>query len=87
MLELYQIEACPHCAKVRRKLGDLGLDWIARSVPEDRSKREVVERITGQRLVPVLVDPQNAMVVTESDDICAYLEEVYGSEATPAPPE
>jgi len=78
MLELYQFEACPHCAKVRRKLEELRLDWVARSVPEDHARRERVEGISGQPSVPVLVDPENAMIVTESDDICAYLDETYG---------
>lgn len=83
MLELYQFEGCPHCAKVRRKLSELGLDWIARSVSADRSKRQRVEAVSGQPLVPVLVDPGQAMIVTESDDICAYLDETYGAGAAP----
>ena len=84
MLELYQFESCPDCAKVRRKLHDLALDWIARDVPEDRSQRDRVTRVSGQLLVPVLLDPEHGMVVTEADDICAYLEETYGSGGAPA---
>jgi glutathione S-transferase len=86
MLELYQFEACPHCAKVRRKLHELGLDWVCRDVPEDRSRRERVERISGQPLVPVLLDPEHGMIVTEADDICAYLEETYGARPASPPP-
>lgn len=78
MLELYQYESCPFCVKVRRKLTELGLDWIARTVPTDLSQRERVVQISGQKLVPVLVDPDNRMIITESDDICAYLDETYG---------
>jgi glutathione S-transferase len=81
MLELYQFEACPHCARVRRKLSELGLDWISREVPVDRSERQRVEAISGQPLVPVLADPDHNMVVTESEDICAYLDEIYGPRA------
>ena len=81
MLELYQFESCPHCAKVRRKLSDLGLDWISRTVPVDRSERQRVEAISGQPLVPVLADPEHNMVVTEAEDICSYLDEVYGPRA------
>jgi len=78
MIELYQFESCPQCAKVRRKLSDLGLDWISRTIDSDRSERERVITVSGQPLVPVLVDADHNMVVTESDDICAYLDEVYG---------
>jgi len=84
MIELYQFESCPHCAKVRRKLDELGLDWISRTVSSDRSERERVEAISGQRLVPVLTDPEHNMVVTESEDICAYLDEIYGPGAAPS---
>jgi glutaredoxin 3 len=81
MLELYQFEGCPFCAKVRRKLGDLELDWVSRTIPPPMSRRERVLSISGQPLVPVLVDPEHRMIVTESDDICAYLEEQYGPDA------
>lgn len=85
MLELFQFEECPHCAKVRRKLHELGLDWVSREVPEDRSKRDRVIRISGQPLVPVLLDPEHSMVVTEADDICAYLDETYGPGTATSP--
>ncbi len=78
MIELYQFESCPHCAKVRRKLSDLELDWISRTVPADRGRRERVRAISGQILVPVLADTEHNMVVTEADDICSYLDETYG---------
>jgi glutathione S-transferase len=79
VIELYQHELCGACSRVRRKLTDLGLDWISRTVSPSISKRERVVELTGQPLVPVLVDPDNRMVVTESHDICAYLDEIYGT--------
>jgi len=85
MLELYQFESCSYCAKVRRKLEELRLDWISRTIPVDRGERERVIAISGQPLVPVLADPDHNMVVTESDDICAYLDEMYGPDSKAAP--
>jgi len=81
MLELYQFESCSPCARVRRKLEELELDWVSRIVPESTERRERVIAISGQPLVPVLVDVDHKMIVTDSDDICAYLEETYGSGA------
>lgn len=79
MLELYQFEGCPYCSKVRKQLGKLGIDFIARSVdPNDRSR---VEEISGQTNVPVLKDPNTETVMPESDDIVDYLKEEYGSES------
>ncbi|MGH9867366.1 MAG: glutathione S-transferase N-terminal domain-containing protein [Candidatus Polarisedimenticolia bacterium] len=77
MLELFQYENCPDCHRVREKLSDLMLDFVARQVAPDQALRTHVELVTGQRDVPVLIDPENAMVVTEADDIIAYLEETY----------
>lgn len=77
MLELFQYEACPDCRRVREKLSSLMLDYVARQVSPDPAQRTRVELATGQREVPVLVDPERAMVVTEADDIIAYLDETY----------
>jgi glutaredoxin 3 len=77
MLELYQSESCGACSRVRRKLDQLGLDWITRTVSPYTNMRQRVVEITGQPLVPVLVDPDKKMVVTESLDICDYLDENY----------
>ena len=77
MLELYQFENCPFCARVRQKLDQLGLDWISRTVPAPSNMRQRVLEISGQPLVPVLVDTDKKIVVTESSDICDYLDEQY----------
>lgn len=85
MLELYQYEGCGACSRVRRKLTELGLDWISRTVPPGRGRRELLVELTGQPEVPVLVDPDHRMVVTEAHDICDYLDETYGSGDTGSP--
>lgn len=85
MLELYQYEGCGDCSRVRRKLTELGLDWISRTVPPGTSGRERVLGLTAQVEVPVLVDPDHRMIVTEAHDICAYLDEVYGSSGEGGP--
>ncbi|MFB6100468.1 MAG: glutathione S-transferase N-terminal domain-containing protein [Candidatus Nanohalobium sp.] len=76
LLELYQFEGCPYCGKVRSKLTELGIDFIARQV--DKNDRSKVEEVSGQTNVPVLVDPNTDTVMPESDDIVEYLEEHYG---------
>ena len=81
MLELFQYENCPDCRRVREKLTALMLDFVARQVSPDPAQRTRVELATGQREVPALVDPENAMVVTEADDIVAYLEETFSEKS------
>ncbi|MEF8783111.1 MAG: glutathione S-transferase N-terminal domain-containing protein [Haloarculaceae archaeon] len=77
-LELYELQSCPYCAKVRKKLDELGLDYESHTVPRSHSERTEVETISGQTGVPVLVDNDNGVDgMPESDDIVAYLEETY----------
>jgi glutaredoxin 3 len=77
MLEVYQFEGCPFCKKVRQKLTELQIDFIARQV-EPNGDREKVKEVSGQTGVPVLKDPNTDTVMPESDDIVEYLEEHYG---------
>jgi len=84
MLELYQREECADCARVRRALTDLMLDFTVRQVSRAASGRDGLERATGQRDVPALLDHAAGLVVTEADDIIAYLDETYGR-VKPAP--
>jgi glutathione S-transferase len=81
-LELYELEGCPYCARVKRKLDELGLDYESHMVPRSHGDRDEVEAVSGQTGVPVLVDDDNGIEgMPESDDIVAYLEEAYGGAA------
>jgi glutaredoxin 3 len=75
---LYELSGCPYCAKVKRKLGDLGLEYESRMVPRSHGERNEVEEVSGQTGVPVLIDEEHGVDgMPESDDIVAYLEETY----------
>jgi glutaredoxin len=77
-LELYELAGCPYCAKVKKKLDELDLEYESHSVPRSHSERTEVEEISGQTGVPVLVDEDNGIEgMPESDDIVAYLEKHY----------
>ena len=79
-IELYELTGCPYCRTVRQKLDDLGLDYETHEVPNQHSKRETVQEISGQTGVPVIVDEEHGVdAMAESDDIVAYLEETYGA--------
>ena len=77
MIELYQLDGCAGCDRVRRRLAELMLDFITRQVSADPALRTRLVEATGQSEVPALVDPEHGMVVTEADDIIAYLGETY----------
>ena len=85
-LLVFELAGCPYCAKVRRVLEALDLEYESRSVPRARSDRTAVYEATGQYGIPVLVDRTNGVEgLAESDDIVAYLAEAYGDGQPPQP--
>ncbi|MDH4328550.1 MAG: glutathione S-transferase N-terminal domain-containing protein [Nitrospira sp.] len=72
-LTLYHVVWCPDCEVVRHKLADLGLNYEDIVVPDSRSMRKQVHQVSGQYYVPVLKDGD--LVLTETADILAYLDE------------
>ena len=79
MLELYQFEGCPFCAKVRAKLTELGLDYICRNAPPGRpDKDKPLLALSGGTKVPFLVNPDKGVYLKDADRIVAYLEQEYG---------
>lgn len=77
MLELYVMEDCPYCQKVRRKMNQMGLDFIYRSYLKANGEDNWAYKIGGQTQVPLLVDQSKNVVMYESSDIIEYLEENY----------
>jgi glutathione S-transferase len=75
MLELWQAEWCPFSHRVRMRLTELGLDWLAHAVPVDRDVRDAMEAATGTRSIPTLVD--GGVVVAGADAILAHLDRAH----------
>jgi glutathione S-transferase len=74
---LYQAEWCPYCVRVRKKMTDLLLDYKIVNVPHSHAERQIVQEVSGQTSIPVLVDGD--VVLADDDDIIPYLEKKYGS--------
>lgn len=87
VLELYQAEGCPHSAKVRETLTDLGLSYVIHNprrpgeegddVRNEQTHRELTE-LGGRDAIPYLVDTDREEAHYESDEIVDYLETHYG---------
>ncbi|MGO9753925.1 MAG: glutaredoxin family protein [Solirubrobacteraceae bacterium] len=54
-IELWQTEWCPASHRVRQRLTELGLPFLARPVPVAREDRDALEQATGTQAIPVLV--------------------------------
>lgn len=79
MLELYQKESCPYCRKVRARLSELGLSWVAHSNEEGSRSSGVLEKLSDSHQVPFLVDAERGVMMSESDAIIEYLNEHYAA--------
>lgn len=77
-LTLYHVDWCPDCEVVRQKLADLGLTYEDIIVPDIRPMRKHVYEVSGQYYVPVLKD--GAIVLSETREILAHLDQRYGAE-------
>ncbi len=76
MLELYQAEWCPYSTRVRKRLTELGVDFVARQVEAESERRDAMRERTGIDGIPALVT-EDGTVVTDTDRIIAYLDERY----------
>jgi glutathione S-transferase len=71
MIDLYQAEWCPHSHRVRQRLTELGVDFVARQVPVDPANRAALERATRGRSIPTLVFDDGSVVVGDDEIIAA----------------
>ena len=84
MLELYQFEECPYSTQVRLKMSEWEIDYILRNVPQDKSKRERLKKVSGQNDVPTLVDSwRNVVIAGDEKKIIAHLREHYPPHTQP----
>lgn len=85
MLELYQSEGCPYSTKVREKLSELGVSYVAHNprLPGDEggdvTNEATYDELTvdGDDQIPYLVDTERGVTISESDEIVDFLEEHY----------
>jgi glutathione S-transferase len=76
-LTLYRLEGCPYCELVVDRLEELDLDYESVWVEGLHSQRDEVNRVSGQRQVPVLVDDEYGATMAESERILDFLETSY----------
>jgi glutaredoxin len=68
MIELYQFEECPYCVRVRKKLSELGIDFITRNVSRNKPDRKMLIKVSDQNGVPTLVDTDRNVIIADDDD-------------------
>ena len=71
-LVLFRLEGCPYCKRVEDALKKRGVKYRKIEVMPEKSKREVLKKISGQDSVPVLVEVIGAK--NQDVDILEWLE-------------
>jgi glutaredoxin len=75
---LYDREDCVYSTRVRVALENNNVEYDEIWAPEDHEERDVVEEITGQRAVPVMLDPEaDTEYFTDTETMLNYIEETY----------
>ncbi len=73
---LFQTEWCPASHRVRQRLTELGVAYLAVSVPVERAERTALVAATGSDSIPALVSVGGAVLVGE-EAILDYLAGTY----------
>jgi glutathione S-transferase len=76
MFELFQTEWCPASRRVRQRLTEFGVDYIARQVPVEREARCELRAAVGADTIPALRLENGAAVVGEAN-ILTLLDELF----------
>lgn len=74
---LHEQEGCSFCKRVIDRLSELEVDYKSVPVPRRHSERTEVKTLSGQRQVPLLVDEENGVTMSESGRILEYLDANY----------
>ncbi len=74
-MKLYNLEGCPYCRMVTDVLDAKRVAYQKIEVPAPRHLRKEVIAVSGQSLVPVLVDGQE--VFKDEEAILDYLRKKY----------
>ena len=69
-MELFQAEWCPHSHKVRQRLTELGVDFVARQVAADKD-----ERPDGMEIPRLVAD--DGTVLSGEEEILPWLDEHF----------
>ena len=72
--QLYQTEWCPASRRVRQRLTELDVTYVARQVPVEREERTALLARTGGDSIPALVCQDDSALIGEAA-ILSYLDE------------
>lgn len=82
MIKIYQAEWCPHSHKIRQRLTELGVPFIAIPVPAKNEDRKELIEVTGQDAIPAIILEDDSVLTGKDKHILAKLDELYSEPPT-----
>ncbi|HVL96774.1 MAG TPA: glutaredoxin family protein [Solirubrobacteraceae bacterium] len=76
-IQVYQAEWCPYSSRVREKLTELGLPWVALPVAAHREQRDEMRDAVGSVEIPVVVLGDGTVLDGDADEIIRELEQRF----------
>ena len=74
MLELYSMDSCPYCRKVKDYFKAHNIQYIEHDVNDPENAMELI-KLGGKPQVPFLVNKEKNIYMYDSDHIIKYVEE------------
>jgi glutaredoxin len=81
-MTVYQAEWCPFSQRLRQRLTELGVEWLAVPVEAEPPDREAMREATGTDIIPVVVLEDGTVLGGDTEDIIAELDERIPEPAT-----
>ena len=75
MIQVFQAEWCPYSARLRQRLGELGVDYVTRQVAPFLEERTELRDATGCTTIPTVVLEDGTVIGGPTDEIIAAVEE------------
>jgi glutathione S-transferase len=76
VLTLYQAEWCQYSSRVRQRLTELMLPFVAHPVEPEPEERDELRRVSGDDSIPLLVT-ESGEPIGDADAIIAWLDANY----------
>ncbi|MEA2281213.1 MAG: glutaredoxin 3 [Solirubrobacteraceae bacterium] len=81
-MTVYQAEWCPFSRRLRQRLTELGVEWLAVPVEAEPPDRDAMREATGTDIIPVVVLGDGTVLGGDTEDIIAELDERIPEPAT-----
>jgi len=73
-LTVWQAEWCPHSAKIRERLTELMVPFVAMPVEPESADRSALQDATGQNCIPALVFADGTVLAGDDETILSGLD-------------